>query len=117
MFVPNQYAPAERIIFLVIGVALTWWALDGFLDGEMYLPGRKEGIYLRDGLAVGLDICRAPALGVVGALTGGVACFSALIDHYDRRDNEKKYREFFVFCKYVAIAAITSAVVLQLRAG
>ncbi|HFH3086891.1 TPA: hypothetical protein ACGJRU_006357 [Pseudomonas aeruginosa] len=109
MFVPNQYAPAERIIFLVIGVALTWWALDGFLDGEMYLPGRKEGIYLRDGLAV--------VLGVVGALTGGVACFSALIDHYDRRDNEKKYREFFVFCKYVAIAAITSAVVLQLRAG
>lgn len=108
MFVPNQYAPAERIIFLVIGVALTWWALDGFLDGEMYLPGRKEGIYLRDGLAV--------VLGVVGALTGGIACFSALADHYDRRDNEKKYREFFVFCKYVAIAAITSAVVLQLRA-
>lgn len=109
MFVPNQYAPAERIIFLVIGVALIWWALDGFLDGEMYLPGRKEGIYLRDGLAV--------VLGVVGALTGGIACFSALVDHYDRRDNEKKYREFFVFCKYVAIAAITSAVVLQLRAG
>lgn len=108
MFVPNQYAPIERVLFLVVGVALIWWALDGYLDGEMFLPGRKEGIYLRDGLAL--------VFAMVGALAGGIACFSAIVDHYDRRNNEKKYQEFFVFCKYLAIVCIASAVVLQLRA-
>ncbi|PMZ30238.1 hypothetical protein C1X25_37575, partial [Pseudomonas sp. GW247-3R2A] len=72
-----------------------------------YLPGRKDGIYLRDGLSL--------ILGVVGMLSGAIACFAGIVDHYDERDNEQKYSVFFKRCKFAAIVCLTSAVALQLR--
>ncbi|AVX93012.1 hypothetical protein PkP19E3_33105 (plasmid) [Pseudomonas koreensis] len=107
MFVPNKYAPVERIVLLVIGVSLAWWGFGGYVTGELYLPGRKDGIYLRDGLSL--------ILGVVGMLSGAVACFAGIVDHYDERDNEQKYATFFKRCKFAAIVCLTSAVALQLR--
>lgn len=108
MFVPNKYAPAERIVLMVIGVALAGWGGGGFLTGELYLPGRNDGIYLRDGLSL--------ILGVFGMLSGAIACFAGIVDHYDERDNEHKYTLFFKRCKFVGIVCMTLAVAFQLRA-
>lgn len=106
-FVPKKYAPIERVVLLVIGVSLACWGLGGYVSGELYLPGRQDGIYLRDGLSL--------VLGVVGMLSGAIACFAGIVDHYDERDNEQKYAVFFKRCKFTAIACLTSAVAFQLR--
>ena len=84
-YVPNNILPGERIGHIILSLLLLAYGTYGLWVNDLYIPGKRRGIHLHD----------VPAWIVYGAII--CACtvlLSVVIDHYDRRDNEKHYRTF-----------------------
>lgn len=84
-YTPNRIRLAARIAYGLM--ALTWvaWALIGLLSGHMFLLISKRGpIHLSGVPAILLSLA---------VVASAAACAVAIVDHYDRRDNEHAYRK------------------------
>lgn len=81
--VPNHFSVRERIGNLVLALTLLAYGLLSLSIDDMYLPGKyTSGIHLHG----------AAAWLMFGALLSSAAVLIALvIDHYDRRNNERRY--------------------------
>lgn len=110
MRVPNHYSLGERLFCVAVAVFAIWYAVDGYLAGEMVMPGRRGGgIGVRDGLAL--------ALACVGLLSLAVGAVAVVVDHYDRRDNEKRYEDFMTWTFRIGVVGVVSGVLLQALAS
>lgn len=81
--VPNRFPAALRAVLLVFSVLALVYAVAELAIGYTYLPGKRGGMLL-SGVPT---LCIA-----VGSL---LLCMSALlvvVDHYDTRDNEERYK-------------------------
>ena len=81
--VPNRFPAALRAMLLVFSVLALFYAVAELAIGYTYLPGKRGGMLLSG----------VPTLCIAaGSL---LLCLSALlvvVDHYDTRDNEGRYK-------------------------
>jgi hypothetical protein len=91
--IPNQIPRSERIWNTVFAVLLFAYGTFGVWINDLYIPGRRSnGVHLHD----------VPAWVMYGAMI--CACLvmlSVVVDHYDMRPNERRYRSFAQFGKYL----------------
>lgn len=83
-FIPNYIPFGERLVAAVATMTWVAWALVGFLSGHMFFLVSRRGP---------LHFAGVPALLFSAAvLVSAAALASTILDHYDRRDNERAYR-------------------------
>ena len=83
---PNVVSSADRAFNVFLGVLLTTYGVAGFLHRRIDLNGRRVRIAVFEG---------GPAWLMAAAfLVGAAVLFAVVIDHYDRRDNERYYQVF-----------------------
>lgn len=82
--VPNHVPLAQRLFYSVVSVTWLGWAFVGLLSGHMFFLVSRQGPMHFTGI---------PALVFSGAVfASAAACAVAIVDHYDKRDNEDAYR-------------------------
>lgn len=83
---PNHIPYKERAFNIGASLLLFVYGGYGIYINDLYLPGRRRrGIHLHDD----------PAWVMYGAfLCACLVMLSVVVDHYDKRNNEHKYRKF-----------------------
>lgn len=98
---PNQVPKAVRMMLVLISTLLFAYCTYGIWKDDLYIPGRRTSGHHFHGTAAWL---------MYGAMT--CACLVMLafvVDHYDRRGNEKHYRTFINAGLFVAWVLFTMA--------
>lgn len=77
---PNQIPLKERILCCVLSPILIGYGIVGLINGKLYIPARRGGFTLHG----------FPMILMIIAMTcASVAMVMVVIDHYDRRDDER----------------------------
>ena len=100
-WVPNEISAWNRgwyVVFIILGTA---YASYGIFAGELYVPGKRGSGFTVHG--PGAWVMAAAVLVGVANLVGRV------LDHYDRRSNERSYRLFDSFTSLAFFALFTLA--------
>lgn len=103
--VPNQIPLKERLMHIGLSMLLLAYGTYGLWVNDIYVPGRGRGMHFHD----------TPAWLLYGAIV--CACLvmmSVVIDHYDRRNNEKHYRTFAKIGEYLGWSLVVAAFVWSL---
>ncbi|WP_412973182.1 hypothetical protein [Glaciecola sp. MF2-115] len=102
----NHIPVAERLFNLAWGVGLLVIANVGFAEQSFHLPGKgpSNGVTL-EGTALWIFIAAA----VIGAIN----LFITIADHYDKRNNEHRYKQASRFCVLLGVTLAISAVTVQ----
>lgn len=84
-FAPNTVSMKTRLFYLLATVVLVAWGGYGVFINDLMVPAKRDFMHLH-----------GPAAWVMyGAwLFGASFLVSVIIDHYDRRDNETRYKRF-----------------------
>ena len=83
-YIPNQVPLRERTVHIVLSLFLVAYGGYGLWVDDLYIPGKRSN---------GLHLQGAPAWMMYGAMICAcVVLISLVVDHYDRRDNERRYR-------------------------
>jgi len=109
--VPNHIPSKTRLrYFLSSLVLLGYGALGLYLD-DLFVPTRRSGS------TTGLHLHGTAALLMYAAmLTAAANMISVVIDHYDMRPNERRYRRFAFWSEIAAwLLAVCAVVVYVLR--
>ncbi|MCB1886314.1 MAG: hypothetical protein KDH20_01795 [Rhodocyclaceae bacterium] len=106
--VPNQVPLRERIGYGILAACLIGYGGYGLATNDVALPGRRGHVtHLHD----------VPALLMVGALAcGALLALSVIVDHYDERDNEHRYRAFARHARRLGFALFFAALAWDLVA-
>lgn len=85
-YIPNHIPSGERATHIIVSLLLLAYGSYGLWANDIYIPGKtSRGVHLHD----------APAWIMYGAMICACAVMlSVVIDHYDRRNNERHYRAF-----------------------
>jgi hypothetical protein len=84
-YVPNDISTEERIGHIILSLLLLAYGTYGVWVNDLYVPTKRRGIHLHD----------VPAWIMYGAIICAcIVLLSVVLDHYDRRNNEKHYRTF-----------------------
>lgn len=85
LYVPNSIPIQERLSSVLLAVFVTVYAVFSARIDDFYIPGKRtDGLHLH-GTAMWLA-CAASACAVLALLV-------VVADHYDRRNNERLYRQ------------------------
>ena len=85
-YVPNRIPRTTRVVHVVLALLLLGWGTFGVLKNDLLYPGRWNTNFHLTGLSAWL---------MYGAmLCGSAVLLSVVVDHYDRRNNERAYRTF-----------------------
>jgi len=83
-YIPNRIPGRELASHVVFSLAILTYGAYGVWVNDLYVPGRRSrGVHLHDitaWLMFGAIVCAC------------VVMVSIVVDHYDRRDNERSYR-------------------------
>lgn len=98
-YTPNEIPAWDRVRNIAISGSLLVYGAHGVWVNDLsirFLKRRYGGelYHLHNGAAV---------LMYIGFIFLSVAFISEVVDHYDRRDNEKAYKQFFVLCMLAGI--------------
>ncbi len=91
-YVPNNISLWDRswtIIFSVIGMVYCVYSL---YVGEFYIASKRSASRLTGPAATVMSLA---------LFVGVLHMISVIVDHYDRRDNESRYKQFANLTKYV----------------
>jgi hypothetical protein len=94
-YTPNKIPLQKRIRKAIFAGGLIAYGGHGVYVNDLYFPGKYgRGIHLHDG----------PALMFFSAmLCGALIGISTIVDHYDERNNEHKYKEFTKFTLFLGL--------------
>lgn len=83
-YIPNSIPAKERVNHIIFSLLIFAYGGYGIWVNDLYVPGRRSrGVHLHDG----------PAWLMFGAIVCAcVVMLSIVLDHYDRRNNERHYR-------------------------
>lgn len=92
-YIPNVIPEEERRANIIFSVLLFAYGSYGVWVNDLYIPGkRSRGVHLHD----------VPAWIMYAAMICAcVVMLSVVVDHYDRRNNERHYRTFAEAGKFV----------------
>jgi len=106
---PNEMPLADRLVNIVYSVVLIAIGSYFLATGRMLLPGKRTAV------ANGLDLQGLTGWLMFGAVACGcIVLLSQVVDHYDRRDNESKYKQLGVALKYTGWSLFALALTLHL---
>jgi len=92
-YIPNEIPREERRNNILFSTLLFAYGSYGVWVNDLYIPGkRSRGVHLHD----------VPAWIMYAAMICAcVVMLSVVVDHYDRRNNERHYRAFAEVGKFV----------------
>ncbi len=104
-YVPNQIPPGQRRVYLGLSTLLIAYGSYGLWFDDIFVPGRRSSMHFHGAAA--------------WCLYGAILCaclvmLSVVVDHYDRRDNEKSYRRFALIGQCLGGALLIAAIVWTL---
>jgi hypothetical protein len=106
---PNSVSRIERVVNLGLALALLVYGSLGLMTGRLNLDGRRVRIGVLEG---------GPAwLMSAALLVGAAVLLSVVLDHYDKRDNERYYQVFRWCAKALGWCLVASALVAHLYLG
>ena len=79
---PNKVAASIQIFNFIISVILISYGTYGILSDDIYIPGRSKGVHF-NGFSAWLVY--------VSFIFASCTLFSVIVDHYDKRNNERIY--------------------------
>src|SRR5258706_3826346 len=85
-YLPNRIRRSTRIVHIVLALLLLGWGTFGVLKNDLLYPGRWNTNFHLSGFPAWLMYA--------AMLCAAAALLSVVVDHYDRRDNERSYRAF-----------------------
>jgi len=102
-YVPNKLPLRERMINKLFSIILIIYGGYGIYINDLYIPGKRgNGTHLHD----------EPALLMYGAfICGSLVMLSVVVDHYDERDNEHKYRAFARLFKVLGWGSFIASII------
>ena len=102
-YVPNKISLVERVMNIIFSAFLLIYGSHGIYINDLYMPGKhSRGINLHD----------EPALVMYAAfICGCLVMLSVVVDHYDERDNEHKYKLFAKYFKFLGLGLFGVALV------
>lgn len=104
-YTPNHISFGERVFHILLSLGLIGYGLIGLLTDDLYLPGKRRGVHLHG----------TPAfLMFIAMLCAAVVLSSVVVDHYDKRDNERHYRLFARLGGFVGWTFFALALALDL---
>jgi hypothetical protein len=102
---PNEVPFALRLYSLVLAALLLAYGISGFLNNKLEIATRKGG----GGRLVLYD--RPAWLLASAVIVGAILLLSVVVDHYDKRNNEGWYRQFWQAMIYLGLALLAAALV------
>lgn len=104
-FSPNEIPTFDRRLNIFLSILLLIYGIIGLLADDIYLPGKHSR---------GFHFHGPPAL----IAFAGFMCFvlyllTIVIDHYDRRNNERRYVQFRKFARFMGYALLLVAVLVD----
>lgn len=101
-YVPNHVPAATRIVNGLLSLTWMTWALIGILSGHMFFL-----------LGLPLHFSGVPALVFsLAVLASAAACSVTIVDHHDKRDNERTYRRAHRVCWAAAAGFFVLAIAI-----
>jgi hypothetical protein len=108
-YIPNEIPLKERFVNTFFSLGLITYGIIGLVIDDLYIPMRRRGgIHLHGGTAAVMFVAMALAACVLAA---------TIVDHYDRRDNERHYKGFARVTGFVATVCCFVAVFWQMVRG
>jgi hypothetical protein len=107
---PNSVTLAERVVNLLLALVLLAHGASGFLYSKLVVspPRQAMALTLLDGSAW---------LMAAAMITGAFLLLSVVVDHYDKRNNEKWYRAFKHVALILGLGLVASSLVSYFIAG
>jgi len=101
---PNQIPLKERVLCCVLSLILVGYGIIGLINGDLYIPAKRGGFTLHGFPMILMIIAMACA---------SVAMLMMVIDHYDRRDNERYYRVVSIIVQGIAWSCFFASLVMD----
>ena len=105
--VPNRIPASQRFLDILYALVIMGFGALGLFNGELLLPGKRtsgpNGMVLQGVSARAMYGAMLCAIGVL---------LSSVVDHYDRRNNEARYRQFVQIGKISGWSLFVLALVL-----
>ena len=102
---PNSVPFWRRFGYTCLAAALIVYGCAGFVSNRLWLPGR---------FTHGATFYGLPAwIAAFALLSGAAGLLSAVLDHYDRRNNESKYVKFQWWSRRLMLAGLVAAPALS----
>jgi hypothetical protein len=106
---PNVVSRVDRLFSLGLAVALLAYGSLGLVTARLSLNGRRVRIGVLEG---------GPAwLMAAALLVGAAVLLSLVVDHYDKRNNERYYQAFRWGAKWLGWCLAASALLAHLYIG
>jgi hypothetical protein len=97
--VPNHIPVKNRVINSIIGIIIIIYASIGLYKGEIHIPLSPRGS--------GITFIGSTAIfAAIALIFVAIFLLIVVVDHYDKRDNEKYYRYCGNFCIVCAVLFI-----------
>jgi uncharacterized membrane protein len=102
-YVANQVPVTQRLAYGALSLALVGYGAVGVLVDALWIPGRRTSGVVFSGIPAWLA-CSALCVGALGLL-------SVVVDHYDRRNNEHRYRDFQRMSRWLSSILLIAAAI------
>lgn len=104
-YIPNEVPEGTRLKHALMAIVLLVYGGYGVWVDDLYIPGKRGGLHLH----------HQPAwLMYAAMICAAVVLASSILDHYDRRDNEHRYRGFARVMSWLAWCAFAASMLWDL---
>ncbi len=104
-YIPNHASPRERTVHIFLSMSLLAYGGYGLWANDLYVPVKRSN---------GLHMQGAPAWIMYGAMICAcVVLLSLVVDHYDRRNNERHYRTFAKVFEYIGWSLFGASLIME----
>jgi len=105
-YIPNKFTLKERTINLLLSLVIIVYGTVGLTENDIYIPGKRgRGIHFYGFTAF---------LVYVAMMVVSISMLSVIVDHYDERDNERKYKSIKSAATALAVSLFILAVFLKI---
>ncbi len=103
-YIPNEVPLKNRVTNAAYSAGIIIYGGHGIYTNDFYLPTKTgNGLHLTDGAAIVMFLA---------IICAAAMMITEIVDHYDKRDNERKYFEFAHMAKYSAYTCFFTAIVI-----
>lgn len=104
-FSPNEIPKFERNVNIILSILLLLYGIIGLLVDDIYIPGKHTR---------GFHFHGPPAtIAFAGFICFVLYLLTIVADHYDRRNNERRYVQFRKFMRFMGYTLLLVAVLVD----